>query len=107
VTEGRDREREAEAEPGCNPERGDRLRANVHDDGDSAEAEEEEQKRAERFGTEAYAEGVIHHMTSESGVAAGSARSSRFLFTPGSRPSPGSAVESGDRGRSSGGKCGV
>ena len=49
----RDREREPEAEPGRDAERRDRVRADVDDNGDPAEAEEEEEKRSERLCREA------------------------------------------------------
>ena len=56
VTERRDREREPEAEPGGDAERRDNRRPEVDEDGDAAEPEEEEEKGAERFCTEALGE---------------------------------------------------
>jgi hypothetical protein len=69
VPEGRDRERDAEAEPRGDAQGGDRVAADVDEDGHSAEAEEEEEERSECFRAEAHAERLIHGETSV-GVAA-------------------------------------
>src|SRR5207342_2704828 len=60
MAERRDCESESETEAERDPERPDRLRAEVGRHGDPAEAEEEEEKRSDCFRPQADAEWLIH-----------------------------------------------